>query len=514
MGTMMYSLVFVGIGVTLVIIICLVRFFLLRKPLKYADPNLVQTDLSDSSVSPNGVPSDPLDDPAFHRFRMALAMPTVTPEDKARTNPWLKRFQEFLVEEYPAFGKVAQANVVDDFAIWFKWPGKNEEKKPVLFIAHYDVVPVNEKAWTHDPFEAVLEEGYLYARGALDTKFTLVALMEAVEALAARGFQPDRDVYLAFGGDEERNGTRGAQVLANHFAEEGIRFSWLLDEGSVVADGSLKAARKPLALVALEEKGYVNLVLTVKQAPGHSSRPPGVQAGAVLGKALSAIGKRPLRPRLLPVMKRFFQGIVPLVDRPTGFILANLWLFWPLLHRVLGRNATLAALFRTTMAITIVKGGNTENVLPDQVQAVINCRILPGEHAHDVLEQVKKRIGDKRVAVDYHPDFLVDDPVSLFPGNPEIRDVKDPRDFPGWVPVKGAIERHFPGCPVLPFLNTALTDSRHYRSITDAILRFAPMKLSPREIDRIHGDDERISLENYYTGIAFYISLLENISDS
>jgi len=173
----------------------------------------------------------------------------------------------------------------------------------------------------------------------------------------------------------------------------------------------------------------------------------------------------------------------------------------------MAQNPAVSAMFRTTTALTTLEGSSAENVLPSEVRGVVNCRILPGDTTEGTLERVRRLVADPRVRVEYHPDFLVDEPVELHPDY--VGDKIE--NLPGWKPLKATIEEVFPGCPVIPYLNTAQTDSRHYARLAPSILRFAPVKLTPEEIDTIHGHDERISVENFLTAIRFFTRLLEEL---
>jgi carboxypeptidase PM20D1 len=457
------------------------------------------------SINPIAVPSDPLDDSSFHRFRMALAMPTITPGDGKTQDPWLRRFQEFLQEEYQPLLDQVELSVPDDFRFWFRWPGTNPGAKPVLFLSHYDVVPVEGQDWTFEPFEAQLDQGYIYARGTIDTKITLISLMEALQALALQGFKPTRDIYVAFGGDEERNGIRGAQKIAKEFAEKGLVFDWILDEGSGVIDGGFASARVPLALVGVEEKGYTNLQLTVMGQEGHSSSPPEDQIPLRLAKAMGRVTGNPFPTRLIPSVRGLFLGMVPYVDKLTGYFVANLWLFWPLVRVLLSKNTKIKAMISSTGAFTMLHGSNAENVLPSQVVSILNCRMLPGDTSKDLYSIVTSKVNDPKTEIAFQPGFLVEEPVGLHPDHHG----KPIHSLPGWDLLEQVNSQFFPGCPTLPILNTAQTDSRHYQHLTTAILRFAPMVLNPGEFNRVHSRDERLSLENYYRCIGWFSKLVK-----
>jgi carboxypeptidase PM20D1 len=177
----------------------------------------------------------------IEKFREALKIPTWWPPqardgDKA-AEAHLLRFHDFLTENFPAFHKTAERWVINPYAIVYRWPcaRKGADAGSVLFLAHYDVVPAETEKWSVDPFGAEAKDGFIYSRGSLDMKNILISLMEAAENLSVAGWQPKKDIWFAFGGDEERTGVLGAMETAKWFEERGQRFDWIFDEGTPVA---------------------------------------------------------------------------------------------------------------------------------------------------------------------------------------------------------------------------------------------------------------------------------------
>jgi carboxypeptidase PM20D1 len=165
--------------------------------------------------------------------------------------------------------------VVAEYSLLYTWSGSDPSRPPILLLAHQDVVPVEagtEKDWEAPPFAGEVRDGYVYGRGATDDKGYLVAVMEAMETLLARGFEPRRTVMLAFGHDEEVLGS-GARAMAQLLKERNIRAWLVLDEGmAVLLDNPLTA--KPAALIGVAEKGYMTVRVTARSEGGHSSMPP------------------------------------------------------------------------------------------------------------------------------------------------------------------------------------------------------------------------------------------------
>ena len=448
----------------------------------------------------------------MERFRAALRIETVWPEDAVSGSPEaakaeeaLRTFQGFLAASYPAFHRAAERTVLSPYSVVYRWPGADKgAAPPILFLAHYDVVPVEREHWTVDPFGAEPADGFVYGRGALDTKNTLICALEAAEALAAAGFSPRRDVWFAFGGDEERSGSAGAAVAAAWFRDKGLRFDWILDEGSIVAQDQLRGVKVPLALIGVEEKGFLDIELTASQAPGHAARPPKVQAVAMLAKALCRIAKKPFPFTLTPTAEAFFTGIAPLMGGLKGAFLSRPRALGPLFFTLAATSPATAALLRTTVAMTQLSGSKADNVLPSEARAILNLRLLSPWTVESALEHIRNIVADDRVVVRVSPHRTANDPVLASAETAQGR-------APGWEELKAALGASFPEAKVLPFLVTATTDSRHYADIGRSVYRFGPMMLTPGELGRIHGHDERISLENIARGAAFYTALIKQL---
>jgi carboxypeptidase PM20D1 len=414
----------------------------------------------------------------------------------------LTGFQEFLVQSYPAFHQAAERYVFGPYAAAYRWPGSGDDGgKPALILAHYDVVPAETEKWTEKPFGAEIKDGYVYGRGTADMKGILAGIMEGTEKLCAQGFKPKNDIWFAFGGDEERTGLQGARNTAKWFAEKGIRFSWILDEGTPIGVNQIKGISVPLAFFGIEEKGYLSLDLRVQQQPGHASRPPKVQAAAVLGRALVRLAKKPFPFRLSPTVESAFANLAKWAPKKgQAWIMAHARLLGGIFFKALGDDPNIISMLRTTLAITQLEGSAADNVMPSTVRAVLNLRLLSPWTVESAIAYVRKVIKDERVEVTIHG--LGTEPV---PANPEHVKLAGP----GWKEITGALEQVYPGIPVIPFMMTATTDSRHYQELAEGIYRFSPHKLTPQELARIHGHDERLSLENLEAGARFYQALFE-----
>ena len=362
------------------------------------------------------------------------------------------------------------------------------------------MVPAETEKWSVEPFGAEMKDDFIYGRGALDMKNIVIAIMEGAENLCTAGFKPKGDVWIAWGGDEERSGSLGAVHTAKWFKEKGVKFSYVIDEGTPVAVDQIRGVQGPLALIGIEEKGFLSLRLEVEQKPGHASQPPEEQAAAILGRALINISKRPFPWLLTPAVEAFFKSLAPHVTGISSFVMKNARLLGPLFFKVAATGPSTRALLRNTVAMTMLEGSMADNVMPSLVRGVINLRLLPPWTVEEAIRFIESSIADDRVKVSIHG--FGSNPMKSGPDQASQKS-------PGWKEIFSAFDRSFPGVPVLPFLMPATTDSRHYKEVADYIFRFCPFKVNPEEMSRIHGHDERISIENLQKGLEFYTALME-----
>ena len=213
---------------------------------------------------------------AARRLAELVRIPTVSSNDPAAENEGsFRTLIDRLPELWPAVAAGIPREEIGDRGLLYEWRGSESSLAPAILCAHFDVVPPGEAAsWTHPPFSGEIVDGFVWGRGTQDIKVLLAAILESAEAALAEGFRPRRTIYFAFGGDEEITGRRGASRIAARLAEKGVRASFLLDEGSPVSRGIFPFVRKPLALVGVTQKGYVDILLEAKGTGGHSSIPP------------------------------------------------------------------------------------------------------------------------------------------------------------------------------------------------------------------------------------------------
>ncbi|GAB4284529.1 MAG: M20 family peptidase [Deferrisomatales bacterium] len=432
------------------------------------------------------------------RLAEALGFPTVSHRDPRRIDEGAFRgLQAWMERAFPRVHEVLEREAFG-LTLLYTWPGRDPALLPVLLMAHQDVVPAAvEDGWTHPPFEGRVVGGFVWGRGALDMKGSLVGILQAAEALLEGGFAPRRTIVFAFGHDEEVGGA-GNRAAADALRRRGTRLHWVLDEGLAVTEGVIPGLPVPGALIGVAEKGYLSVELVAEAEGGHSSIPPSRTAVGALARALARIEENPLPARLDPPIRAMLEALAPFLPLPLRLASANLWLFGPLVRARLERRPATAAALRTTAAPTVVQGGERDNVLPDRARAVLNLRVHPRDTTEGVLEQLRRTAAPLGVTVQPLPGAPRSEPSSL-----------SPMDGPGYRAVAEAIRAVFPGTAVAPGLVLGGTDSRHYADLAGGVYRFAPFRVGPDDLKRIHGVDERVSVANVAEAVRFYASLLQ-----
>jgi carboxypeptidase PM20D1 len=446
-----------------------------------------------------------IDETAIERFAGAIRIKTVSRAEAPNSDPAaLEEFHRHLQTCFPKVHAALSPQVVGGHSLLCTWKGTDESAKPVLLMAHMDVVPVEpgtESSWTHGPFSGKVADGFVWGRGTIDDKVSVMAILEAVESLLARGFRPAPTILLAFGHDEEIGGHGGAAQIAALLKTRGTRIRYVLDEGSVVTDGIVPGLSSPAALIGIGEKGFVSLELRAVAPAGHSSMPPPQTAIGIVAAAVRALENHPMPAALDGPAALLFDRLSPEMPFLTRLPLANRWLFGPLIVSQLEKAPTTNAILRTTTAATIFEGGVKDNVLPAHSRAVINFRIKTGETVNEAVSHATKVVNDSRVKI------RVLEPESAKPPSPQSS--THSRAFQT---IEQTIRQVMPEAIVAPSLVVSATDTGHYQELADDIYRFIPVVFGPDDPARLHGTNERIAVDGYRNCVRFYVQLLINES--
>lgn len=437
------------------------------------------------------------------RFKTIALQVGASETELAASRNAFNDMQDWLLQTYPLLAANSQLEVIGDGSLLFTWKGSNPQLEPVLLMAHMDVVPVapgEDDKWLYPPFSGELAEGFVWGRGTIDTKGSLVAILEASELLLSQGFQPERNVLLSFGADEEIGGYHGNRLIAKHLQQQGIKLAWVSDEGGAVTQGMVPGIKANVALVGIAEKGSVTLSVKATAVGGHSSMPQAFDETAIgrLSLALQQIGHAPFTAQVQGPTGDFLDTIAPLEGFPARLALANRWLFGPLIVRMLESNPAGSAQLRTVIAPTIINGGNKENVLPPDARAIVNLRIYPADSVASVKQHVSAAVTDPQVS------------IKVMPGAREPSGISD---------VSGAAYQHlsqtirdsFGNTLVAPNLTLGGTDSRYFLPLTRNVFRFAPIRMTPEDAQRFHGLNERIAIKDLGAATAFYYRLIKDM---
>jgi carboxypeptidase PM20D1 len=435
---------------------------------------------------------------ALQHFKEALHFKTISHSNPALFDSTeFIGFRHYLETTYPNFHARLQREIIKDYTLLFTWKGKNPELKPVVLMAHQDVVPIEtgtESLWTVDPFAGEVKDDFIWGRGTSDDKINLISMLEAAEKLLVNDFQPERTIYFSFGHDEEIGGS-GAIAVAKLLKERGIEAEFVMDEGGIITKNQIPGITKPVALIGTSEKGYLSLVLSVEQAGGHSSMPAPETSIDILTRAIVRLREKPFEARFSESMTGFIESLGPEMPFVQRMAFANPWLFKGIIIGIYESSAGGNAMIRTTAAPTIIQAGIKDNVIPTLSTATINFRLLPGDKGEDVINKVKEIIADERVAITMHNGFLAE------------ASAVTPMNSVGYQKISTAIKSSYADILTSPFLMIGATDSRYFGDVSTNIIKFSPM------IDPIgfHGINERVSLESYKVSLWFYEQLLMEV---
>jgi carboxypeptidase PM20D1 len=443
------------------------------------------------------LPAPEVTEASLRNFQQALTFKTISYGDSSLfDSSQFIGFRRFLEQTYPLSHAALKREIVEGYSLLYRWEGSDASLKPVVLMAHQDVVPIEEATksmWTVDPFGAVVKEDFIWGRGTTDDKINLIPIMETVEKLVKAGYQPKRTVYLAFGHDEEIGG-KGAIAIAKLLKERNIAAEFVLDEGGIITEEKIPGITRPVALLGTAEKGYLSLKLTVTATGGHSSMPMKETSITILSNALVRLDQQPFEANFSEPMKVFMELLGPEMPFVQRMAFANPWLFKSLILGTYEKSNTGNAMIRTTMVPTIIESGIKDNVVPTVATAIVNLRLLPGQSSEWVIEEVKRKISDDRVVITKLKTASEASPVTSVKGF-------------GYQKIASTIQKTYPQVIASPFLVIGATDSRHFSEVSSNIIKFSPM------VDPIgfHGIDERVSLESFKTALWFYEQLLSDI---
>jgi acetylornithine deacetylase/succinyl-diaminopimelate desuccinylase-like protein len=365
---------------------------------------------------------------------------------------------------------------------------------PCLLYAHADVVPAEPADWMMAPFDGVIQDGFVWGRGALDNKGLGIIFLQALTLLKQFAPPLQRDIILLVAADEETSGKYGVAWLLDHHPDL-IKAEYVWDEGGM----GLQQPNRYAYCIAIAEKISLTVKLVAHGAPGHAAVPRLDNPQDRLVQALSRI-KRWKRPqRLVPAIIEMLKTLAADQPFPRSVLFANAGnaFLWPLLHGQLTKDPFLSSLICDTINLTVLRGGQSSNVIPAQAEAKLDVRLLPDEDPTMFLNNLRSMIADPKVSVEIE---------SVPPA--QMSTASQTAFYQALAETLKTID---PAGRVTPYLTPGATDSRFFRAAGMKAYGFMPMQLSDKELSRIHGIDERVSTTNLRWGIQVVFETLRRL---
>jgi carboxypeptidase PM20D1 len=413
-----------------------------------------------------------------------------------RADPTIEKFRAFhgLLEElFPRVFATCEKIEIDGNLL-LKWSGKTAGE-PIMLMSHMDVVEATGE-WKYAPFSGTIAEGKVWGRGAADTKCSLMAFLQAAEELMEQGYVPACDVYLGSSCTEEIGGS-GAPKLANYLKEHGVKLSLLCDEGGSVIQNPIGGVNGHYAAVGIFEKGYGDVKFIARSNGGHASAPGKNTPIPRLAKFISRVEKKsPFKVEFSPAVNAMFSGLAPYAGNfGLRLVMHNLWLFRPLLAKVMPMiSAQAAAMLQTTIAFTMQKGSSGYNVLPQEASVCANLRFIPHQSTDVSIELITN------LAKEYDIETEV-----LYRGYPSASLDLNGKAFHM---VKETIQNCFPGIGIMPYVVTGGTDCRFYGEVCDNCVRFSPVNYGPEQMAGMHGLNENIETACLPGAVDYYKAIV------
>ena len=385
---------------------------------------------------------------------------------------------------------------VDDTAYLIAtWPGSDPNLKPLVISGHMDVVEAKPSDWQRDPFTPVVENGYLFGRGATDMKLDGTIAIAALNELRRQGYKPKRSIVIEFSGDEETR-MKTSAMIAEKLKNAELVLN--IDGGGGILDE--KTGKPEYFTWQGAEKTYADFELTVTNPGGHSSAPRPVNAIVELSQALEKIGAYHFKPELSDLTREALTKAAPYEEPEVGAAL-KVFVANPndeAALAVLRNNPSTVGRIGTTCVPTLVNGGHAENALPQRATANINCRIFPGHKPADIMVELAKVVGDSGVAFKDVTEGSV--PNDASPMRPDFI-----------AAINRAMGKVYPGVPVFPAMSSGASDSMWFRYHNVPSYGASPTFIKESE-DFSHGLNERTPVSNIAPGISYYLLLFTDLS--
>ena len=422
-----------------------------------------------------------------------------TISDPRKCSPWenFEKFHELMWELFP---HIREACELKDFngSLLLKWKGSDENKLPVMFMNHHDVVPASPEGWKYPPFSAEVAEGKLWGRGTLDDKGGLWAMLQAADELAAEGFAPPGDIYFETACNEETFGA-GAREISAWMADNDIRLEMVFDEGGEAVINPINGTNGTIGMVGVGEKSVVNMKFIARSEGGHASTPGRNTPLVRLGKFMNYVERhRVFDVELSPTVTEMFVRMAPYMGN-TGKLLGNAEKMKKPLEILLPNfGGTVNAMLTTTIAFTMAGGGEAPNVIPREAWVIgdMRCSHHQGQAASiEAITRVAKKF-DLDVEI---TELGVETQITDF-GCKAFRLVEE------------AVRETMPGVDVCtPYIMTGGSDSRYFCKVCDQVVRFQPFTIDTDQMESVHGINECVDIAALVPAVDFFRYMIQHV---
>lgn len=437
------------------------------------------------------------------RLSKMVQFPTVSYENEEQMDfTAFARLRDFLAETYPAVHRTMKLEIVGRAGLLYTWKGKGASgKRPVMFTTHQDVVPANESNWTYPPFSGQIADGFVWGRGSSDSKSLLLAHMETMEALIEEGFEPDFDIFLGYGYNEEvGGGVQGASAkrICQALADQGVRLGILIDEGGFITPADRYGADGLIAHIYVAEKGIGNYLVYKNGIAGHTAVPGKINPIVDVARAVVRIADRTIEYRMTQSAAQQFSYMAKLMPQYQE-ILSHPGSHLDEIVCLFADNPLMLASLHTTVAMTVASGSPTPAATPEQASVRLNCRLLQGDTLQSQLDTLRKLAGE-------------DAQVELLGGkDPSPASDINCREFQL---LEQSIRHAYPDARVLPALLCAGTDAYYYYPICDCVCRFTGFLDVLCEGRGGHCVDERFAIQTLDTSTKLFYRYLKEYKEA
>ncbi|MEG0265533.1 MAG: M20/M25/M40 family metallo-hydrolase [Erysipelotrichaceae bacterium] len=416
---------------------------------------------------------------------------TISYKDHFDDSEFMK-LRKTMKDLFPLVHQQAEIKQFSDDCWLYKIKGKDDNHK-VMVMSHHDVVEAKGN-WHHDPFGGDIVDGNVWGRGSVDTKTALFAQFQAIEEILSRNELPACTTYIASSHNEEIGGD-GIPCMKEYLKENKIQLDYVLDEGGAIIEAPLPGLTCKCAMMAVHEKGRYTLSCEALDGMGHRAFVEKKQAP--INRIAAFINEISIHPpfivRIHPQIKAMFQELCPYMNFKMRFVFSNLWLFSPIIKKIMPKlNAQAAGMVSTTCSFQDIESG-TKDGFPYSKVSMFLRSIELNDFKEEInrLEEIAKKYNIELTAISENEFYP---PANL--------------SSPYFEKIRQSITHIFPDIASAPYILPAGTDARHLCDICDCVIRFAPIDITPAQFSSVHGENENISLQTIGEAVAFYQDLL------